>query len=57
MLCAGSKIIGKVSIGDNVIIGANSVVNKDIESNVIAAGVTAKIVKHLDKSYAVNCDY
>lgn len=40
----GAKIYGKIKIGDNVAIGANSVVNKDVPSNVTVAGVPAKIV-------------
>ena len=39
-------ICGGVHIGDNVIIGANSVVTKDIPSNSMAAGVPAKVIKH-----------
>ena len=42
-------ILGGVTIGDNVIIGANSVVTRDIPSNCIAAGGPAKIIKQLDK--------
>ena len=41
----GSKVIGNVTIGDNVTIGANAVVTKDIPSNVVIAGVPAKIVR------------
>ena len=40
----GAKIFGKINIGDNVAIGANAVVNKDVPSNVTVAGVPAKIV-------------
>ncbi len=36
-----------VTIGDNIIIGANSVVTKDIESNCIAAGIPCRKVKSL----------
>ena len=36
-----------VTIGDNVVIGAGSVVTKDIPSNVIAAGTPCKILKTL----------
>lgn len=43
-----STILSGVTIGDNAIIGANSVVNKDVPSNVIVAGVPAKIVKKID---------
>jgi len=42
---AGAKIIGPITIGDNVVVGANSVVCKDFESDVIIAGVPAKIIK------------
>ena len=42
---AGAKILGAIKIGDNVIIGANSVVLKDIPSNTTVAGVPAKIIK------------
>ncbi|MBT2701026.1 serine acetyltransferase [Bacillus sp. ISL-40] len=44
-LCAGAKVIGDVRIGDNVMIGANSVVTKDIPANSIAAGMTARVIK------------
>lgn len=37
-----------VHIGDNVVIGAGSVVTKDIPSNVIALGNPCKVVKTLD---------
>ena len=37
-----------VTIGDNVIIGAGSVVTKDIPSNVIAAGTPCKVIKHTE---------
>ena len=36
------KIVISVNIGDNVIIGANSVVTHDIPSNSVAYGVPAK---------------
>ncbi len=41
---AGAKIFGDVVIGNNVIIGANSVVTKDIPDNTIVAGIPAKIL-------------
>lgn len=40
----GVKMFGDITIGDNVIIGANAVVNKDIRANVTIAGVPAKII-------------
>ncbi|WP_276481353.1 acyltransferase [Paraflavitalea pollutisoli] len=41
------SILKGVTIGDNVIIGANAVVTKDIPSNTIAGGIPAKVIKHL----------
>lgn len=40
-------ILAGVHIGDNVIIGANSVVTKDIPSNSMAAGIPARVLKHV----------
>ena len=37
--------MGPVRIGNNVIIGANAVVVKDVPNNCIVAGVPAKIIK------------
>lgn len=37
-----------VSVGDGCIIGANSVVNKDIPSNCIVAGAPARVIKRWD---------
>jgi sugar O-acyltransferase (sialic acid O-acetyltransferase NeuD family) len=44
----GAIILPKVTIGDNVVIGAGAVVTKDIESNSLAVGVPAKVVKKLE---------
>lgn len=41
-------IIGSISIGDNVQIGAGSVVVKDIPSNSIAVGNPARVIKSID---------
>ncbi|MGR5577821.1 hypothetical protein [Bacteroides thetaiotaomicron] len=44
-------IIGSVHIGDNVTIGAGSVVIKDLLNNCIAVGNPARIVKYtIDES-------
>lgn len=42
-------ILPGVSIGENTIVGANSVVTKSFPSNVIIAGVPAKIIKRIDE--------
>ena len=36
-----------VTIGDNVVIGAGSVVNKDIPSNSVAVGNPCKVIKEI----------
>lgn len=43
-----ATVLAGVTIGDNVIIGAGSIVTHDIPSNCIAAGMPAKIIKLLD---------
>jgi len=43
-----STILPGVSVGKNSIIGAHSLVNKDIPDNVVAFGVPAKIVRQLN---------
>lgn len=42
---AGAKVIGKVTVGENSIIGANAVVVKNVPSNCTVVGVPAYIVK------------
>jgi acetyltransferase-like isoleucine patch superfamily enzyme len=44
-IASGVIIIGKVQIGDSVIIASGSVVSKDIPSNTIAGGVPAKPIR------------
>ena len=44
---ANCVIIGNIRIGDNVIIGAGSVVVKDIPSNCVVAGNPAKIIRNI----------
>ena len=41
----GAIIFGGITIGDNVIIGANAVVNIPIPDNAVVAGVPAKILR------------
>lgn len=45
-ISTGVTILGPVSIGDNVTIGAGAVVTKDIPDNCIVGGVPAKILKY-----------
>jgi len=45
-----STILPGVSIGKNSIIGAHSLVNKNIPDNVVAFGVPAKVVRQLNNN-------
>jgi serine acetyltransferase len=40
-----TKLLVNINIGDNCIIGANSVVNKSFEKNSVIVGIPAKVVK------------
>lgn len=44
---ANVSVLPGVTIGDNTIIGAGSVVNKDIPSNVIAVGNPCKVIRNV----------
>lgn len=44
---AGVHIMGGITIGRNSIIGAGSVVTKDIPANVIAGGVPCKVIREI----------
>lgn len=41
----GAIVFGGITIGNNVTIGANAVVNKPVPDNAIVAGVPAKIIR------------
>lgn len=45
---ADVKILYDVKIGDNVIIAAGTLVNKDVPSNVVIGGVPAKVIGQFD---------
>ena len=45
MIFAGAKIYGDITISDDVIIGANSVVVKDVPPNCTIVGVPGRIIK------------
>jgi len=42
----GAKIFGAITIGNDVAIGANAVVNKDIPDNAVAVGIPAKVISY-----------
>ena len=47
-LCDKVAVLPGVTIGNNVIVGVNSVVTADIPDNSVAAGIPAKVVKHIE---------
>lgn len=42
----GAILIGKIKIGDNVAVGANSVVTEDIPENAVVVGVPGKVISY-----------
>lgn len=42
----GAKIIGKITIGNDVAIGANAVVTEDIPDNATAVGIPAHVINY-----------
>lgn len=43
---SGAKIFGAITVGDNVTIGANAVVNKSVASNTVVGGVPARVLRY-----------
>lgn len=44
-IAKGAIVFGGITVGNNVTIGANAVVNKPVPDNAIVAGVPAKIIR------------
>ncbi|WP_310185678.1 serine O-acetyltransferase [Bacillus sp. 3255] len=54
----GAKIVGAVKIGNNVAIGANCVVTKDVPDNAVVVGVPGKVISMEGSSgYIGNTNY
>ena len=49
----GAKILGKIRIGDDVLIGANAVVITDVPANSIAVGIPARILPRKPRNQSV----
>jgi UDP-2-acetamido-3-amino-2,3-dideoxy-glucuronate N-acetyltransferase len=47
-LGSGSVILCNVTIGENAIVGAGSVVTKDVPANAIVAGSPARVIRYLE---------
>jgi len=50
----GAKIVGAVKIGNNVAIGANCVVTKDIMENSVVVGVPARVISEEGSAGYIN---
>ena len=46
---SGATILCNVTIGENAIIGAGSVVTKDVPANSIVAGNPAKVLRYIEQ--------
>jgi len=51
----GAKIIGNIMIGDNVAVGANAVVNKNVPPHTTVAGIPARIINQLGSTDLIRC--
>ena len=50
---SGAKILGPINIGDNVKIGANSVVIKDVPNNCTIVGIPGEILEKKIKNHSI----
>ena len=47
---SGSTILSRVTVGENAIVGAGSVVTKDVSPNTIVAGNPAKLLRRIEQT-------
>lgn len=53
-ICSGATICGGVTIGENSIVAAGAVVNRDVPPNSIVGGVPAKVIREIDERDFIN---
>ena len=46
---SGTTVLSKITIGENAIVGAGSVVTKDVPANAIVAGNPAKVLRFIER--------
>lgn len=44
-ICSGARILGEIRIGNDVIVGVNTIITKDIPPHSVVVGAPAKIIK------------
>jgi serine O-acetyltransferase len=44
---SGAKVVGDISIGNDVLVGANAVVVKSVPASVVVGGVPAKVIREI----------
>jgi acetyltransferase-like isoleucine patch superfamily enzyme len=47
---SGSTILANVTVGENALVGAGSVVTKDVPPNAIVAGNPAMVLRYINKN-------
>lgn len=47
---AHAQLLGGITVGSHAVIGANSVVTKDVEEKTVVAGNPARFIKHIESS-------
>jgi len=50
---SGATILSKTTVGENAIVGAGSVVTKDVPANSVVAGNPAKVLRHIDQALEI----
>lgn len=48
IIYSGAKIFGDITIGNHVVIGANSVVKNNIPDNSVVVGIPARVLRRID---------
>jgi acetyltransferase-like isoleucine patch superfamily enzyme len=53
---SGSTILANVTVGENAIVGAGSVVTRDVPANSIVAGNPARVLRHVEEPARMSYD-
>ena len=48
-IMAGARVLGPITFGSNVIIGANAVVRSDVPDNSVVDGIPARVIRQLSE--------